>query len=102
MLDQDDSLSAIRAGEAVVPACELSDAPQHIRERQRMLGKKNDGTPQRSRGDRPVASMDCALPLVAGERRDAGQRMSRGGALAINGSNQAIGIAHDAATQACE
>ncbi len=55
-LYQDGSLSAVSAGEAVVPASELSDA----------------------------------------------QRMSRCGALAINGSNQAIGIAQDTAKQACE
>ncbi len=34
------SLSAVSAGEAVVPASELSDALKQIRELQRMLGKK--------------------------------------------------------------
>lgn len=39
-LYQDGSLSAFSAGEAVVPASELTDALKHIRELQRMLGKK--------------------------------------------------------------
>jgi transposase len=39
-LYQDGSLSAVSAGEAVVPASELSDALKQIRELQRMLGKK--------------------------------------------------------------
>ncbi|SDV07908.1 hypothetical protein [Pseudomonas mucidolens] len=34
--------------------------------------------------------------------REVGQRMSRCGALVINGSNQAIGIAQSAAKQVCE
>lgn len=38
-LYQDGSLSAVSAGEAVVPASELSDALKQIRELQRMLGK---------------------------------------------------------------
>ncbi|MBT1080480.1 hypothetical protein KJ045_16210 [Pseudomonas aeruginosa] len=33
-------MSAVSAGEAVVPASELSDALRQIRELQRMLGKK--------------------------------------------------------------
>jgi transposase len=39
-LYQDGSLSAVSAGEAVVPASELSNALQQIRELQRRLGKK--------------------------------------------------------------
>lgn len=39
-LYQDGSLAAVGAGEAVVPASELSDALKQIRELQRMLGKK--------------------------------------------------------------
>jgi transposase len=39
-LYQDGSLSAVSAGEAVVPASELTDALKQIRELQRMLGKK--------------------------------------------------------------
>lgn len=39
-LYQDGSLSAVSAGEAVVPASELADALKQIRDLQRMLGKK--------------------------------------------------------------
>lgn len=39
-LYQEGSLSAVSAGEAVVPASELNDALKQIRELQRMLGKK--------------------------------------------------------------
>ncbi|MGF6934988.1 transposase [Paraburkholderia sp. UCT70] len=39
-LYQDGSLSAVSAGEEVVPALELSDALKQIREHQRLLGKK--------------------------------------------------------------
>ncbi len=39
-LYQDESLSAVKAGEEVVPASELADALKQIRELQRMLGKK--------------------------------------------------------------
>lgn len=39
-LYQDGSLSAVSAGEAVVPAFELNDALKQIRELQRMLGKR--------------------------------------------------------------
>ena len=42
-LYQDGSLSAVSAGEAVVPASELSDTLKQIRELQRMLGKKAMG-----------------------------------------------------------
>jgi hypothetical protein len=68
-LYQDGSLSAVSAGEAVMPTSELSDALKQIRELQRMLGK-SDGSrnPQRGRGDCPLAKMDCALTLVAGGR----------------------------------
>lgn len=40
-------------------------------------------------------------PCCRGTTSEAGQRMSRCGALAINGSNQAIGIARGTAKQAC-
>lgn len=39
-LYQDGSLSAVSAGEEVVPASELSDALKQIKELQRLLGKK--------------------------------------------------------------
>lgn len=39
-LHQDGSLSAVTAGEAVVPASELAEAMKQIRELQRLLGKK--------------------------------------------------------------
>ncbi|MGF6979764.1 transposase [Paraburkholderia sp. JPY465] len=39
-LYQDGSLSAVSAGEEVVPASELSDALKQIRELQRLLGKR--------------------------------------------------------------
>lgn len=39
-LYQDGSLSAVSAGEEVVPASELSDALKQIRELQRLFGKK--------------------------------------------------------------
>lgn len=39
-LHQDGGLSAVSAGEAVVPASELADAMKQIRELQRLLGKK--------------------------------------------------------------
>jgi transposase len=39
-LYQGGSLSAVKAGEEVVPASELADALKQIRELQRMLGKK--------------------------------------------------------------
>lgn len=42
-LYQDGSLSAVSAGEAVVPASELADALQKIRKLQRMQGKKTMG-----------------------------------------------------------
>jgi transposase len=39
-LHQDGSLSAVSAGEEVVPASELADALKQIKELQRLLGKK--------------------------------------------------------------
>jgi transposase len=39
-LHQDGSLSAVSAGEEVVPASELSDALKQIKELQRLLGKR--------------------------------------------------------------
>jgi transposase len=39
-LDQDGSLSAVSAGEQVVPASDLVEAMKQIRELQRLLGKK--------------------------------------------------------------
>ncbi|MDP9651880.1 transposase [Paraburkholderia caledonica] len=39
-LHQDGRLSAVSAGEEVVPASELSDALKQIKELQRLLGKK--------------------------------------------------------------
>ncbi|KVP30572.1 transposase [Burkholderia ubonensis] len=39
-LYQDGSLSAVRAGEQVVPASDLAEAMKQIRELQRLLGKK--------------------------------------------------------------
>lgn len=39
-LHQDGGLSAVSAGEAVVPASELAEAMKQIRELQRLLGKK--------------------------------------------------------------
>ncbi len=43
-LYQDGSLSAVSAGEQVVPASGLAEATKQIRELQRLLGKKNDGS----------------------------------------------------------
>ncbi|MFJ3366906.1 IS3 family transposase [Pseudomonas sp. NPDC086251] len=69
-LYQDGSLSAVSAGEAVVPASELSDALKQIRELQRMLGKKTmeaeilKETVEIARSRK----LDCALTLVAGGR----------------------------------
>lgn len=39
-LERDGALTAVSAGEAVVPATELDGARRHIRELQRLLGKK--------------------------------------------------------------
>ncbi|MCC8397344.1 IS3 family transposase [Paraburkholderia sp. MMS20-SJTR3] len=69
-LYQDGSLSAVSAGEEVVPASELSDALKQIRELQRLLGKKtmeNEILREAVEGGE-VAKMDCALTLIAGGR----------------------------------
>ncbi|CZT31669.1 putative transposase [Pseudomonas cerasi] len=67
-LYQDASLSAVSAGEAVVPASELSDALKQIRELQRMLGKKT--MEARSRNG-AAQSDDClrALQRAASAQR---------------------------------
>jgi transposase len=102
-LYQDGSLSAVSAGEAVVPASELSDALKQIRELQRMLGKKTmeaeilKEAVEIARSRKWIAHS----PLCRGTTNEAGQRMFRCGALAINGSNQTIGIARSTAKQAC-
>ncbi|MGP5285076.1 IS3 family transposase, partial [Pseudomonas helleri] len=69
-LYQDGSLSAVSAGEAVVPASELSDALKQIRELQRMLGKKTMEAEILKEAVEIARSpkMDCALTLVAGGR----------------------------------
>lgn len=103
-LYQDGSLSAVSAGEAVVPASELSDALKQIRELQRMLGKKRWKQKSSKRPWR-LPGRENGLrthPCCRGTTSEAGQRMSRCGALAINGSNQAVGIAQSSAKQACE
>ncbi|EHX65847.1 putative transposase [Escherichia coli DEC13D] len=40
---QEGSLTAVAAGEQVVPASELAAAMKQIKELQRLLGQKNDG-----------------------------------------------------------
>ncbi|MGO1271430.1 MULTISPECIES: IS3 family transposase [Pseudomonas] len=69
-LYQDGSLSAVSAGEAVVPASELSDALKQIRELQRMLGKKTMEAEILKEAVEIARSrkLDCALTLVAGGR----------------------------------
>nr|WP_286790804.1 MULTISPECIES: IS3 family transposase [unclassified Pseudomonas] len=69
-LYQDRSLSAVSAGEAVVPASELSDALKQICELQRMLGKKTMEAKVLKEVVEIARSpkMDCALTLVAGRR----------------------------------
>ncbi|NWA05324.1 IS3 family transposase [Pseudomonas gingeri] len=69
-LYQDGSLSAVSAGEAVVPASELSDALKQIRELQRMLGKKTMEAEILKEAVEIAQSrkLDCALTLVAGGR----------------------------------
>ncbi|MGO4766271.1 IS3 family transposase [Cupriavidus sp. 2KB_3] len=69
-LYQDGSLSAVSAGEEVVPASELGDALKQVRELQRLLGKKtmeNEILREAVEGNE-VAKMDCALTLIAGGR----------------------------------
>uniref|UniRef100_UPI0040539580 IS3 family transposase n=1 Tax=Niveibacterium sp. SC-1 TaxID=3135646 RepID=UPI0040539580 len=69
-LYQDGSLSAVSAGEEVVPASELSDALKQIRELQRLLGKKTMENEILREAVEVMKSpkMDCALALVAGGR----------------------------------
>ncbi|WP_428480265.1 IS3 family transposase [Pseudomonas violetae] len=69
-LYQDGSLSAVSAGEAVVPASELSDALKQICELQRMLGKKTMEAEILKEAVEIARSrkLDCALTLVAGGR----------------------------------
>ncbi|MHC8412213.1 IS3 family transposase [Pseudomonas sp. Hz4] len=66
-LYQDGSLSAVSAGEVVVPASELSDALKQIRELQRMLGKKTMEAEILKEAVEIARSrkLDCALTLVA-------------------------------------
>lgn len=103
-LYQEGSLSAVSAGETVVPASELADALKQIRELQRILGKKTmqveilQEAVEIARSRKWIAHS----PLLPGTTSDAGQRMSRCGALAINGSTQAIGIAQGTAQKAAE
>lgn len=100
----DGSLSAVSAGETVVPASELSDALKQIRELQRTLGKKtmeaeilkeSGRSPGRENG---LRTHSCCR----GTTSETGQRIPKCGALEINGSTQAIRIAQDTAKQACE
>ncbi|WP_280287829.1 IS3 family transposase [Pseudomonas sp. BN417] len=69
-LYQDGSLSAVSAGEAVVPASELADALKQIRELQRMLGKKTMEAEILKEAVEIARSrkLACALTLVAGGR----------------------------------
>nr|WP_200999657.1 IS3 family transposase [Pseudomonas cichorii] len=69
-LYQEGSLSAVSAGEAVVPASELNDALKQIRELQRMLGKKTMEAEVLKEAVEIARSrkLDCALTLVAGGR----------------------------------
>ncbi|WP_218568097.1 IS3 family transposase [Pseudomonas sp. LP_7_YM] len=69
-LYQDGSLSAVSAGEAVVPASELTDALKQIRELQRILGKKTMEAEVLKEAVEIARSrkLDCALTLVAGGR----------------------------------
>ncbi|PNF76404.1 IS3 family transposase [Stutzerimonas degradans] len=69
-LYQDGSLSAVSAGEALVPASELADAMKQIRELQRMLGKKTMEAEVLKEAVEIARSpkMDCALTLVTGGR----------------------------------
>ena len=90
-LYQDGSLSAVSAGEAVVPASELADAMKQIRELQRMLGKK---TMEAEVLKEAVEIARCenglrTYPCCGGTTSEAGQRKSRCVALATDGSNQA-------------
>ncbi|WP_211222765.1 IS3 family transposase [Paludibacterium yongneupense] len=69
-LYQEGSLSAIAAGEEVVPASELASAIKQIRELQRLLGKKtmeNEILKEAVEIAR-AKKLDCALTLIAGGR----------------------------------
>lgn len=68
-LYQDGSLSAVSAGESVVPASELADGNEADPQAAKDAGQEHHGSrsAQGSGGDRPLAKMDCALTLVAGE-----------------------------------
>jgi transposase len=101
-LYQDGSLSAVSAGEAVVPACELSDALKQIRELQRMLSKKTMEAVILKEAVEIARSRKWIThsPSLPGATSEVGLRMSRCAALAINGSTQAIGIALSSAKQA--
>ncbi|BAQ81424.1 transposase [Pseudomonas sp. St29] len=97
------SLSALSAGEAVMPASALSDALKQIRELQPILGKKrwkqkSSKRPWRSPGrENGLRTHFCCR----GKTSETVHRMSRCGALAINGSYKAVGIAQSTAPQAC-
>ncbi|QLG96646.1 IS3 family transposase (plasmid) [Pseudomonas yamanorum] len=69
-LYQSGCLSAVSAGETVVPASELADALKQIRELQRMLGKKTMQVEILQEAVEIARSrkLDCALTLVAGGR----------------------------------
>ncbi|MCG9027137.1 IS3 family transposase [Laribacter hongkongensis] len=69
-LHQDGSLSAVSAGEAVVPASELAEALKQIRELQRLLGKKTMEAEILKEAVEVARSrkLDCALALVSGGR----------------------------------
>ncbi len=88
-LYQDGSLSAVSAGEAVVPASQLADALKQIRELQRMLGKKTmeaeilKEAVEIARSRKWIAHSCCR-----GTTSESGQWESRCGALAIDGSTQ--------------
>ena len=90
-------LSAISAGEGVVPASELSDALKQIRElqqMQQMLGKKTMEAKVLKEAVEIARSRKwiAYLPLLPGSpgkgtTSETGQQMSRYVALAINGSD---------------
>ncbi|MCP1121614.1 IS3 family transposase [Robbsia andropogonis] len=69
-LYQDGSLSAVSAGEEVVPASELSDALKQIRELQRLLGKKTVEVEILKEAVEygRHKKVGCALALIAGGR----------------------------------
>lgn len=61
-------LTAITAGEDVVPASELAAAIKQIRELQRLLGKKTmENEILKEAVEYGRAKMDCACALVAGD-----------------------------------